>query len=416
MTLFLPILGYFDTLCILRNYEKLDFVLFAFTFTCLGCDFIMKVLHFISGGDTGGAKTHVLTLLKRLREIGIEAELLCIMEGVFTKDAEKLNIPVHIIPQKKRYDIAVIRKIREFINSSEWDIVHCHGARANYIASFIRKKVSVPMVTTLHSDYKLDFRDTWYKQFVFTPINYFALRRFKHILAVTQSFKNMLIERGFDKKRIFVIYNGINFDNKPAVIDKKTFFENYSLEYDPQKIYVGIAARLNVVKGVINFLKAAKDICSENNNIIFLIAGTGDSFNEYTEFIRKNNISERVFMLGHVNDIDSFFNAVDINTLTSLSESFPYSLLEGARMKKPTVSTAVGGIVEMIENEKSGILVPSGDITALKNAILSLADSEELREKFGNAFYKRAFSLFSDRQMAKRHSEIYEKIVKENAK
>ena len=61
----------------------------------------MRVLHFISGGDTGGAKTHVLTLLPRLREIGVEVELLCIMEGIFTKEARKLNIPINIIPQKK---------------------------------------------------------------------------------------------------------------------------------------------------------------------------------------------------------------------------------------------------------------------------------------------------------------------------
>ncbi len=376
----------------------------------------MKVLHFISGGDTGGAKTHVLTLLSRLMETGVDVGLLCIMEGIFTDEARKLNIPVYIIPQKRRYDVTVLKKISAYINSSGCDLVHCHGARANYIAMFLKNKVKAPMVTTLHSDYKLDFKDTWYKQLVFEPINYFALKRFRYILTVTQAFKNMMLERGFKKERLFVVYNGINFDAKPEVINRVDFLKKYGIAYDKSKIYVGIAARLNVVKGVLNFLNAALRICSHRKDIVFLVAGTGDDFKKYHGFIQENSLSDRVFMLGHVNDIDSFYNAVDINTLTSLSESFPYALLEGARMKKATVSTDVGGISEMISDGKTGFLVKPGSIEELAARIELLAEDRMLAEKLGGAFYDFAKKNFSDRKMAETHKNIYEKIVKENFK
>ena len=98
----------------------------------------MKILHFISGGDSGGAKTHVLTLLDNLRKLNIEVELLCIMEGVFTEEARELGIPVTIIPQEKRWDLSVLSKVKKFINNCGCDLVHCHGARANYISLFIR--------------------------------------------------------------------------------------------------------------------------------------------------------------------------------------------------------------------------------------------------------------------------------------
>ena len=61
----------------------------------------MKILHFISGGDSGGAKTHVLTLLDNLRKLNIEVELLCIMEGVFTEEARELGIPLLNSTRKK---------------------------------------------------------------------------------------------------------------------------------------------------------------------------------------------------------------------------------------------------------------------------------------------------------------------------
>lgn len=376
----------------------------------------MKVLHFISGGDTGGAKTHVLTLLAKLREQNVDVELLCIMEGIFTEEARKLNIPVNIILQKKRYDMTVIKKIKKFINENNYDIVHCHGARANYIAAFIQKKVNVPMITTLHSDYKLDFKDSKYKQIIYAPINYFALKRFRYILTVTKAFKNMLIERGFHNDRLFVVYNGISFDREPVFISKEEFFEKYRIKYDCGKKYVGIAARLNVVKGIDIFLKMAFDVCEKNKDVCFIIAGDGDDFEKYKKLISESLFSDRIFMIGHINDIDSFYNAIDINMLTSLSESFPYALLEGARMKKATVSTAVGGIPEMIVDGKTGFLVSPDNISDISEKVLKLISDTELSESFGQAFFDRAKENFSDVKMAQTHKDIYEKIVKENEK
>jgi len=376
----------------------------------------MRVLHFISGGDAGGAKTHVLTLLPRLLEIGVEVELLCIMEGVFTEEARKLNIPVNIILQNKRYDITVIKKIRRFINQNNFDIVHCHGARANYIAVFLRKNISSVMITTLHSDYKLDFKDSLYKQLLYVPINYIALKSFRYIITVTEAFKNMMVERGFKNDNFFVVYNGIDFDEKLSFVPKEEFFRKYCIDYDRDKKYVGIAARLNVVKGIDIFIKTAFLICRKSDNVNFIIAGDGEDFQKYKSFIDSNGFSDRIFMIGHINDINSFFNAIDINMLTSLSESFPYSLLEGARMRKPTVSTGVGGIPEMISDGKTGFLVSPYDIDDISEKVLRLISNEKLARNFGEAFFKSAEENFSDVKMAMTHKCIYEKIVKENEK
>ncbi|MBR1444023.1 MAG: glycosyltransferase family 4 protein, partial [Firmicutes bacterium] len=366
-----------------------------------------------SGGDTGGAKTHVLTLLSNLRSIGVEAELLCIMEGVFTREAEEMGIPVKIIPQKRRYDITVTKKIIEYIRESGCDLIHCHGARANYIALFLRMKIRQPMITTLHSDYKLDFKDNRYKQLVFASINAFALRRFEHILSVTQAFKDMLCERGFDEKKIKVIYNGIDCSKEPEFIGREEFLGKYGIEYDEKKKYVGIAARFFAVKGVIYFLEAAKKICGKKDDVIFIIAGSGDLENEYREFIKKNSLENRVFMIGHIKDINSFYNAIDVNTLTSLSESFPYALLEGAIMGKATVAAAVGGIVEMIEDGKTGFLFKKADVDELSEKICMLTDDDGLREQMGKNFREKVKRDFSAETMAKTHKRIYRELLDE---
>ena len=376
----------------------------------------MKVLHLISGGDGGGAKTHVITLLKRLMNEGINVELLCIMEGVFTEEAKKAGIPIKIIHQKKRYSLKPILEIKKYIAKGDYDIVHCHGARANYIAFFIKNSFNIPFITTLHSDYKLDFKDSIYKQAIFMPINAIALRKFDYILAVTKAFKNMLIERGFDEKKLKVIYNGINMQKEIKTLDKTEFLKQYNIPYNQDYLYVGIAARLQQVKGLKHFLEASKILLKDNKNIMFLIAGSGTLEDSMKSFIKDNHLQDNVKMLGFVSDINSFYNALDINVLTSYSESFPYALLEGARLKKATIATAVGGIPEMIKDNETGFLIKPHSSKEIAKKIDILLKDKNLMSSFGESFYKYAYDHFSDEKMAKTHIDIYKNILKETKK
>lgn len=374
----------------------------------------MKIIHLISGGDTGGAKTHVLTLLENLRKQNIDAELLCIMEGIFTKEAREKGIPVTVIPQAKRWDIGVIKKILAYINESGCDLVHCHGARANYIALFIMNKVKAPMITTLHSDYKLDFKGNARKQMIYTPINAFALRRFGNILTVTEAFKNMLVKRGFKADRLHVIYNGVDFNRELKAAAPSEFMEKSGLFYDNSKKYVGIAARMYAVKGVEVFLGAAKILAPKHKDTVFLVLGDGDMMPECKRFVEENHLTDQVKLLGQIQGeelMNSYYSFVDINTLTSYSESFPYALLEGARYGRATVATAVGGIPEMIRDGETGFLAPSGNCEVLAEKIGSLLDDDSLRHKIGNNFYEDAKERFSVESMAKTHTDIYKAII-----
>jgi glycosyltransferase involved in cell wall biosynthesis len=373
---------------------------------------IVKIIHLISGGDTGGAKTHVLTLLDSLRKKNIEVELLCIMEGIFTDEARQMGIPVTIIPQTKRWDISAHKRIKDFINSSGCDLVHCHGARANYIAMFIMGGVNVPMITTLHSDYKLDFKGNLRKQLLYTPINAIALRRFKGILTVTEAFKNMLISRGFKADRLNVIYNGVEFDKPVKAVPPEEFMRRVGLQYDPNKKYVGIAARMFAVKGVEVFLRAAERLVPNHPDTVFLVLGDGELMPQCKAFVEQNNLTGQVKLLGQIYGeelMNSYYTFVDVNTLTSYSESFPYALLEGARCKCATVATAVGGIPEMIEDGVTGFLAPSGDDKALADKIGRLLDDDALRKKMGESFYAEANRRFSAESMADTHIKIYNK-------
>jgi Asp/Glu/hydantoin racemase len=127
----------------------------------------MKVLHVISGGDTGGAKTSVINLLKALKEI-VTVKLVCFIEAEFAEAARENGIDVVILEQSSRLDFSVVSKLTDMIVEDGYDIVNCHGARANYICSKMSHKIKVPFITTIHSDYLHDFDNNIYKKNIFT--------------------------------------------------------------------------------------------------------------------------------------------------------------------------------------------------------------------------------------------------------
>ena len=102
-----------------------------------------------------------------------------------------------------------IRTIQNIVFTGEYNILHTHGAKANMIGVFVKKKTGIPVVSTVHSDYRLDYLHSVLKMYTFGLINTIALRLVDYYIAVSLNFKDMLIKRGFAADRIQTVYNGI---------------------------------------------------------------------------------------------------------------------------------------------------------------------------------------------------------------
>lgn len=368
----------------------------------------MKILHLISGGDTGGAKTHVLSLIKELSKTE-DVKIVCFIEDEFYDDGKAIGIDIEIYKQNSRFDISVINRLEKLIKDGKYEIVHCHGARANFIAMFLRKKISIPMITTIHSDYKLDFKDNVYKKIVFTTLNTYALKRFNYYIAVSRNFREMLIERNFNPKNIFTVYNGINLEEKNEMLTKQDFLSKYNINIQNQKI-VGIVSRLDSNKNVELLVKAAISLFKERDDIRFLIAGEGIESEKLKTIVKENNVSDKIKFLGHIRDTESFYEIMDINVLTSNSESFPYVILEGAKHKKMIISTNVGGISDLVEDGINGYLIDVGNQKQLESAIVNAIEDEKFKE-LGEALYNKVEKKFSLKNMADDHIKIYKTIL-----
>lgn len=370
----------------------------------------MKVLHLISGGDTGGAKTHVFALLGKLKDMA-DVKIVCFIKGVFWDELQDIEVESELLLQKSRFDMSVITRLKEICDEG-YDVIHCHGARANFIGAALKKHINIPMITTIHSDYLLDF-DGFYRKLVYTSLNISALKKFRYYIAVSSNFKEMLVSRGFRPNSVYTVYNGMDYTKKAEFVSKQEFAARIGETYDPETTYIGLIGRHDYVKGHDVFIKSIKKVCAECDKVKFVIAGDGDNRNNLVELAKSEGVSDKLIFAGFVKDIYSFINFIDINTLTSRSESFPYVLMEGAKMSKPTVCSRVGGIPDLIIDGKTGFLFESENSASLADKLISLVKDKSLAEKLGDALNKRALENFSDTALALKHMEIYNAVTRD---
>ncbi|UYZ21814.1 glycosyltransferase family 4 protein [Mesobacillus jeotgali] len=362
----------------------------------------MKVLHLISGGETGGSKNHLLSLLKNLKDT--EVLLGVFQEGKLSEEARQMGIPVIVYGQSSRYDFSVISKIKQTIKDNQISIVHTHGPRANLFTYFVRQTIPFKWISTIHSDPSQDFIKGGIKGKIFTTINMTVIKKIDHFFAVSERFKQMLVGFGLRAEKITTVYNGISFDEK-----LQCKLPRVDLQLKEDDFVICMVARLHPIKGHTVVFEALKKVLATKPNVKLLLIGDGPEREDLEREVRDKGLTENVRFLGFQQDVHSYLCLSDVKLLASYSESFPLVILEAARAHTPVISTDVGGVKDLISDPSLGWVVPIKDSAALAGAVTEAINTTNLPE-LGNNLYEKASRLYSIDQLAKSTEKTYKKI------
>ena len=372
----------------------------------------MKVIHLISGGDTGGAKTHVHSLLQNLSR-GMDITLVCFRDGPFAREAAELGIETRVCSGGF---FSALREVRRMIAEEGFELVHTHGSRANLAGAMLRSTCGRPVVSTIHSDYRLDYMGRPLAAATYGVLNVLALRRIKYHVGVSDAMRDLLISRRFPRETTFAIYNGLDFSREPKRHDRAAFCARVGADVAPGDIVVGAAARLDPVKDLATLVRGFAAAREGHPELKLIIAGEGPERPALEALAEELGVRGAVTLAGWLDDMEEFYSALDINTLSSLSETFPYALTEGAAYRLPTVASAVGGIPRLIEDGKTGFLFAPGDWEKLGARLAQLASDPGLRERLGAAVHERAAREFSVEATCREQRAVYEEILEREAR
>jgi len=230
-------------------------------------------------------------------------------------------------------------------------------------------------------------------------------------LAVSERVKKQLVKSlRISENHIDVLRRGVDFSAFEQIVeDKKSIRKKYQLPVD--KLIIGCAAFHQPIKGVDVLLDTLAILKNEYKRNDILLVQVGYYAGEYADFLKKKtkdlDIKNVVYWLGLQDNVPEIMKTFDVYCQPSRSEGLPQSIVEAFASKLPVVATNVGGIPEVVENEKSGFLVEKENSKEMAEKINILLNSSELRAEFGAYGYNMARSQYDRNIQVEKLIEYY---------
>ena len=299
----------------------------------------------------------------------------------------EVNVPDYPLFKYEPYELALSSKLFDVISKHKIDVLHVHYAIPHAYAAYMAKKIlkengyNIPIITTLHgTDITLVGNNPFYK-----PAVTFSINKSDIVTCVSKSLMEDTREFFGIKREIKVIPNFIDIDKYAK---KHNLCQGNMLAQDDEKIIVHVS-NFRPLKRIIDVLKIFEKINQKINSKLIMV-GDGPDKKKAKDFLRKNNLKNKVIFLGKTSEVDEILCSSDLFLLPSEKESFGLAALEAMALKVPVISTNTGGLKDLNINGNSGYTSDIGDIDSMaKNAIKILSDNS-LQKKYRNQAFENA--------------------------
>jgi glycosyltransferase involved in cell wall biosynthesis len=376
----------------------------------------IKILHIITRLEFGGPPLSLMDLIARLDKEKFDVSLATGFtpdrKRDMIEDARKLNIDVFTVSSLVR-DVRILSDIRAFwqimriIKKGGYHIVHCHTSKAGFIGPLAAKLAGArcvlysPHGTILHGYFGR------LKTKVFILLQRFAALFIDKIICLSRIEISQYLEVKIGSPRKYTfIHNGIDVESMARRrADSLTMRKMLGIGADD---FVGISVgRLVPVKGYRDLIEAIRLLKPNIPNIRLLLVGDGSERKALEKQAESAGLSNHVRFTGLRRDIAEILSCADLFLLSSLNEGFGLVLVEAMAMRLPIVATRVGGVPEVVEHEKTGILVAPEDPQAMGNAIARLYCNRQWGKELGAAGYERAQNTFDICNITEQYEQFY---------
>lgn len=304
------------------------------------------------------------------------------------------------------YTLPLSVRMAEVSRDHRLDVLHVHYAVPHATAAILARSMlpreqQPRVVTTLHgTDTTLLGHDAGY-----APAIRHALTCSDAVTAVSESLKRET-QQVFDfGGSIEVIHNF--FAPRPPRRSREEVRRELGLR---EEVVVFHSSNLRSGKRIDLLLETVARVRPRDAFRLLILAG--EPFAPFAEHVRRLGLADRVVVREKVNDIEDYLQVADIGLFTSETESFCLSILEAMCFGCPSVSTRVGGIPEVVEDNRSGLLVPFGDVAALASALEGLIHDKTRRDALARAAQARARERFSAEIIVPRYEALYRRLCR----
>jgi glycosyltransferase involved in cell wall biosynthesis len=371
----------------------------------------LRVCHVASGDLWAGAEVQMATLLRALaRRSDLRLFAILFNEGRLAEEIRAAGVPVMVIPESRHSVLGIVARARDFTRRERIDILHAHGYKENFVAAWVSRLSDVAhVVRTQHGAPEPYTGWKRAKQVLTEALDRFTTRYVTdRVICVSRRLARRMRHYAAPQQLV-TVHNGIEVERVHSPLTPAEARRRLGLPETAE--VVGTAGRLVPVKRLDIFLQAARWLANARPETHFVIAGSGPEEARLRGLANSLGLTERVVFPGYRNDVHDVLRAMDIFVISSDHEGLPMVLLEAMALGVPVVSRAVGGIPEVIEDGRSGLLVGTAEPEALAvRCAALLADAGE-RELIAARAATRVASEFSAQRTADEILRLYETLA-----
>lgn len=368
-----------------------------------------KVLMAITKGNWGGAQRYVFDLATNIPKNSFEVvvaygqgnnlEEKLSRKGIRTIRVSNLGRDIKIF-----CDLSTFFSLLKIIRKEKPDILHLNSSKIGGIGALAGRITGVKNIVFTGHGWAWNEDRNWLSKALITLAHWLTILMSHKVIAVSGKIASEIKRLPLvNNSKIIVIHNGI------SSIEYEERFAARALLGDKvsEKFWVGAIAELHKNKGLDTLIEAFGKISDRHSDTALVIVGEGEERKKLASQIEKLSLSKKAVLLGFVDDAGRLLKAFDILVLPSRTEAFPYVPLEAGLAQLPLIATKVGGVPELISDNKNGLLIEPGDSDELAEKIDELLENSTKATVLGHNLRKTVEKDFSTSSMVEKTLSVY---------
>ncbi len=381
----------------------------------------MKILHVTDSAGIYGAEMVLLGLAEEQIELGLSPVIGSIRppgcpERPIESEARRRGIPVEVFPMRDGPNVSGGLRIARFAASGGYRVLHSHGYKGDILLGllpgFLRR---LPLVVTVHGWTSAGMMS---RLKVYEYADRFSLRFADCVVYVSRGLLGGRGDGGHPKARVRVIENGIlpfaASEDEAGEADRP--MESAVGAFCREGFVVGSIGRLSPEKRYQDLIRAVGILVREGVDARLVILGEGPERSRLEGLVEELGIKGMVMMPGYVEKARRCMRFFHVYAISSMREGLPVTALEAMQSGVPVVATAVGGVVDVLDRGRTGLLVSSKDPKELAEGLKAIHRDAGLARKLAEAALERVRRKYSRKRMAAEYLEVYETVSRERAR
>jgi len=370
------------------------------------------VLHVRSiAGHGGGPEKTILNSPRFLKQLGYRSACAFLHRPseleALRRRADEAQATLVSVRDGGVLDFGVASRVAKLCRALRPAIWHAHEYKSNILGVIVRRLVPLKLVTTVHGWGSLS--DGHLKTRAYKAIDKRSLRHFDAVIAVSADIFDECLARGVPSERCHLIRNAIDLGDFRRTLPRSE--ARQAFPFPVKGCLIGAMGRLAEEKGFGVLIRAVARLIADGHDLSLWIAGEGQLKAELQSLVDGLGCEDRIRLLGHVSPARSFFEALDLFVLSSYDEGLPNVVLEAMAMEVPVVATRVAGIPSLIQDGENGILISSGSVDAICQAVQHMVQNHVLAERLTRNALRTLEEFFSFEKRMRAVARVYESLL-----